>query len=346
MPKNTKINRLRIVLPHGLPPMCALKRWAKVLVLVLVSISSAVAYAEAGKMYHTGLVATKGYFSVSPDGRYLIFNTNLLAHGLRLLDLGNGKITILPTETGRNYGFPSWSPDGRQVAVVSAIVRDNRYIYEDMQITLLDATTWKQRTIAADEGVKFFPFFSEDGKTLYYFKGKKRESGKTIASRYDLFAIDLASGHEKKLTDEEFYQAGKGDDDGKTVLFQALPNYQRKIKDALDRESTSALFLYNKLTGSVSPIWIDQSSGIFELTRPLRDKAGNLFFVAAKVRPGSGRFLWFLMSSTGNGNNPLVLTELPIGLGFDIVKNTGEIYVMDKDGEELIIRKLATPAAH
>lgn len=317
------------------------------LTVFLASIASTAAYAAGEKTYRTGLEAKRGHVSVSPDGRYLIFDTDRLAHGLRLLNLSNGTIGIIPPEAGRTFGFPSWSPDGRQVAVVSAVVRDNRYIVENMQIAVLDTTTWQHRVIVASEGVKFSPFFSADGKTVYYFNGKKRESGKTVASRYDLFAIDLASGRERRLTNEEFYQAEKGDENSKSVLFMAVGGKRYKeIKDAFGKWGGNTLYLYDRQNGNAVPISMDQSSGIFNFSEPQRDKAGNLYFIAAKKRPGGGNFLWFLFKSTGDGKNPLILSELPISFGFDIAKNTGEIYVMDKIGEEMIIRKLATTAVH
>lgn len=332
-----------------------LSRFA-VIVLMLFFASLACRVADAGEqqIYRTGLEAKKGYLAVSPDGARLVLKTDHLAHGLRLLNLRNGKMATIPCEVGRTFGLPGWSSDGRQVAVVSTAVRDNRPVVDDSRITLLDTTTWQYRNISLSEGVKTFPFFSANGKTVYYFNGKKREGGKTPANRYDLFAIDLASGQETKLTDEEFYQAGKGDDNGKTVLFQAIGGKRYKgIKDA----SKSTLYLYDKQNGNVAPISIKnnsgvfdfsspQNSGIFEFSSPQRDKLGNLFFIAAKARPGGGNFLWFLFATIGNGGNPVALTELPIALKFDIAKNTGEIYVMDKTGEELIIRKLATTAAH
>lgn len=298
------------------------------------------------KVFRTGLEAKKGRFAVSPDGRQIVFETDRIAHGLRLLNLNSGEIRVLPSEAGRTFGFPGWSPDGKQLAVVSAPVRDSRYVIDDIQIVLLDATTWRSRAIASGEGVKFFPFFSADGKTVYYFKGKKRESGKTVASRYDLFAIDLASGREEKLTDQEFFLAAKGNDDGNTILFSATPNFNKKVKDAFGEESRNALFRYGKISGNIALTEIDQSSGIFNFFTPQRDKAGNLFFVTAKVRPGGGNYLWFLVRSTPDGKSPAFLTQLPISMGFDIARNTGEIYVMDKQGEEIIFRKLPVLADH
>jgi hypothetical protein len=194
--------------------------------------------------------------------------------------------------------------------------------------------------------VKFSPFFSQDGKTVYYFKGKKRERGKTPASRYDLFGVDLAGGQESRLTDEEFFAVGNGDDAPDSLLFDATPNFNKRSADALGEDGRSALFIYNKATKAVAPIKMDQSLGIFNFSRPQRDRAGNLYFISAKARPGGGHYLWYLVRSDKAGNRPELLTELPISMEFDIARETGDIYVMDKDGKELIIRKLAAKAAY
>jgi Tol biopolymer transport system component len=304
------------------------------------------------KVFRTGLEATKGWFTVSPDGRYLVFKTNLFAHGLglRLLDLRTGHITVLPEVKGRSLGFPDWSPDGKQLAVLSAPVRDNRYVIDDMQIVLLDATTWRSRAIASGEGVKWSPFFSADGKTVYYFKGKKRESGKTPANDYDLFAIDLASGRETKLTDEAFYQASKGDEQAETVLFAAY-GWKRHPSKYFDRllkreQEQTGLYLYDKASGIIKPLQIDQSGGGVNFYEPQRDRAGNVYFITNTLPPRSSRYKFWLGRATPDGKSPALLTELPIDMGFDIARNTGEIYVMDKQGEEIIFRRLPVLADH
>lgn len=293
-------------------------------------------------MYRTGLEAKKGRFAVSPDGQQLVFTTDQLVHGLRLLDLRSGTITVIPEGEGRNFGFPAWSPDGKQLVVVSAVVKDNHYSLDGMEIELLDVGTWRKRSIAAGDGVKFFPFFSADGKAVYYSKGKRRESGKTPASRYDLYSIDLASTSETRLTHKEFYQLGTGDDDKTSVLFSAT----NSGKDAFGVTTRNALFLYEKATGYVSLLDIDQSSGIFDFISPQRDQTGNLYFISAKAGPGGGNYLWSLVRSNRDGRRAEILTDLPISMRFSIAKKTGEIYVMDKKGEELIIRRLAVRAAH
>lgn len=318
----------------------------KTLILILLAALNALAHAEEEKMYRTDLESNKGWFAVSPDGRQLVFTTNKLSHGLRLIDLKTGNIKTLPVDNGRNFGFPSWSPDGKWIVLVSAEVIDGHYSLNNMEIVLLEVGSWQRRTIAAGDGVKNSPFFSVDGNAVLYFKGQKRESGKTPAARYELYSIDLASGREIQLTNEEFYQASKGNDDGRTVLLSATPNFNKRQKDALGVESRNALFLYDKANGSISNISVDQSSGIFDFTKPKRDKAGNLYFVSAKAPPGGGNYIWFLMRATSEGKQPIVLTSMQISMSFDIARNTGEIFVMDRAGEELIFRRLTIQAAH
>lgn len=323
-----------------------IRKSTKVFLMLSISVSCLIVQADSVTVFRTGLEANRAYIAVSPDGQRILFDTDRLAHGLRLLNVSTGEIRIIAPETGRSIGFPSWSPDGRQIAVVSAAVIGGYYSVDGMRIIAIDAISWNFRSIASGEGVKFFPFFSHDGKTVYYFQGKMRENGKTPASHYDLVAVDLVSSQKTRLTQEEFYQAVKGDDTVYSVLFSAIPNFNKRFKDSFGQESRSTLFNFDKATKSIAPIKIDQSSGIFDFSQPQRDPMGNLYFISAKARPGGGHYLWYLVRSDKAGSRPELLTELPISMEFDIARETGDIYVMDKDGKELIIRRLAAKAAY
>jgi hypothetical protein len=318
------------------------------------------------KILHTGLSGKGSEFAVSPDGKHLLFTTGSLPHGLRVLDSQSGRTEVIPMEVGRVWEMPRWAPDGKQVVAISTVVRDNHYIVGDMQVILIDPKTWKYRSISSGEGVKIFPFFSADKSLVYFFKGVKRTSGATPASGFDLYAINVTTGKEEQLTHERFYQISRGDEDGKSVLFGGAPRV-KNVRDA-GTKTQNAIFQYSKTDQRLIPVGIAQSVGLsnihslahnlvdamlqpgalMEIRSPIRDKAGNLFFVAAKSRPGGGPYQWFVFRANDANKPPILLTELPVavGLGFDLARQTGEIYVMDKRADEIIFRRLRALANH
>lgn len=317
------------------------------------------------KILHTGLNGKGGEFAISPDGKHLLFTTGSLSHGLRILDPQSGRTGVIPMEAGRMWGMPSWAPDGTQVVAISTAVRDNHVMVGDMQVILIDPKTWKHRSISSGEGVKIFPFFSADKSLVYFFKGVKRTSGYTPASRFDLYVINVTTGKEIQLTHEQFYQVSRGDDDGKSVLFEGIPRAKR-VTDAFSTKTQNTVFRYSKTDQRLIPVDFHQSTGLpnvhnpvrdkvdvimqpnalFSISSPIRDKAGNLFFVAAKLPPGSGRYQWFVFRANDANKPPIPLTELPIGLDFDLARQTGEIYVMDKRADEIVFRRLRALANH
>ncbi|SDI12678.1 TolB family protein [Propionivibrio dicarboxylicus] len=315
--------------------------------IAFLSLATALpAYTET--VYRTGLQAERGHLAVSPDGKRLAFTTNRLAHGMRLLDTDSGLVTQIPTQPGRNIGFPSWAPDGRSLVAISADTHTGYYNRDDMRIVLLDTKTWQERILANSGGVKFDPVFSPDGKTIYYFKGKKRKQGKTPASNFDLFAVDIESGREQRLTHEEYYLISMGDADGNNVLFEGegggtLPE-EKGPHGLIGHWPT--LLKFDIGTSALTMIRVDHRSELFNFSNPKRDKAGNLYFIAAKLRPGGGNYLWYLANSAPDGSNAKIVTELPISMEFCIARNTGAIFVMDRDGAEIILRKLNVTAAH
>lgn len=298
--------------------------------------------------YRTGLQAERGRLAVSPDGRRIAFTTDRLAHGMRLLDTESGVITQIPTQPGRNLGFPSWSPDGKMLVAVSADTHTGYYGLDGMRIVLLDTRTWEERIILSGDGVKFDPFFSADGKTIYYFKGMKRKEGKTAASRFDLFSVGIENKQEHQLTNEEYYEISAGDEDGEVVVFKATAGKnsreERGANGLVGRWPT--LLVFDKATSALSTIRVEPNVALFNFSAPKRDKGGSLYFIAASLRRGGGPYEWYLVRSTSDGRSPQILCELPISMEFSIARNTGAIFVMDRDGTEIILRKLDITAVH
>jgi TolB protein len=97
--------------------------------------------------------------SLSPDGRYVIFEQRqdpheILSSEIELWDSTTDTVKVLARGTD-----PSWSPDGRTV-----LFKAPREATGELQITILDITSGARRTLAA--GVH--PQFSPDGREIVY----------------------------------------------------------------------------------------------------------------------------------------------------------------------------------
>lgn len=312
-------------------------RWVTLLLIWFTGICS-FAHGEE-KVFRTGIESDGAALAASPDGQFVLFTTGRPTRELRLLDVASGEIRVIPGDFGRIHSFPVWSRDGLRVAAVSTVVRKGHYVLDDVQIVVFEPHTWMRRVITSGEGVRLHPFFSRDGKTVYYFKGKKRESGKTVGKDYDLFAVDLESGRETQLTHTKTFTMGPGDDDGKTILFETYDSKNLTsfipMGNRINSTPQAALFLYDKSTGVITSFPIDQRSGIFNFYSPLRDQSRNVYFITNKSRPREN-YRFFLYRTNPRGQNPEELAELSVSARFDIASDTGDIFVTEWQKQEPI----------
>lgn len=94
----------------------------------------------------------------------------------------------------------------RFVFLVIPQTKEKKNLYDDMQIAGIndDGTGYKHLT--NNKGLKVVPMLSHDEKTLVYFRGKERKSGRTTASDFDLYKLNLATGTETQLTNLSLYR--------------------------------------------------------------------------------------------------------------------------------------------
>ena len=121
--------------------------------------------------------------SLSPDGRYVIFEERpdpheILSSDIALWDSTTGTVKVLARGTD-----PSWSPDGRTV-LFKAPVDDAG----ELRITILDVISGARRTLAA--GVH--PQFSPDGRDVVYMTDD--------AHRTDVYVIRADGSAKRCLT--------------------------------------------------------------------------------------------------------------------------------------------------
>ncbi len=144
---------------------------------------------------------TQPVLSVSPDGRFLVFN--LLGHLFRLPAAG-GDATQLTF--GNYYDIhPAFSPDGSKIAFVST--RDG----SDGNIFILEISSGKISQLTHDFRTEM-PVWSPDGKTIAYVSILKREE--YPLNRIPMFwngdngrlsTISVAGGRPKRLSEPQTF---------------------------------------------------------------------------------------------------------------------------------------------
>lgn len=142
----------------------------------------------------------------SPDSKKLYLEFVDTSRHLRIgwMDLVTKQVTLFaPQNTQDELASPSSSADGRQLAIVIKAAASN---YDKSQIGVLDLESNTYRAITKSDSYKQFPSFSQDGKKIIYAQpARRRESGKTKFSEWDIYETDVATGVERRLTDFCFF---------------------------------------------------------------------------------------------------------------------------------------------
>ncbi len=310
-------------------------------VLLLHMVASGIAHSDGEKLYRTGLRVECGNFAISPNGESLIFDTRTFGYRLRLIDLKSGENRTLPQEPDRDWRMVRWGNDGRHLVAISTLIRDSNYIIGDQRVILVDSRDWSHRVVAEGDGVKISPFFSADGKSIYYFKGKARTSGKTLAAGFDLYSIDLASLKEEKLTDQAFYQVSVGEmtPDGNTVLFSGIgaKNFPG-LKNALG-VLRDLIFAFDTRSKRLTPITDNIPPALLGQTRPRLDANGAIYFKSATKGPRPF-YDFSVYKMAKSGESPArVITELASWASFEIDKRSGDIFTPEMQHGELVFRR-------
>jgi dipeptidyl aminopeptidase/acylaminoacyl peptidase len=265
-------------------------------------------------VYKTGMMAEKGNsmipFSVSPDGKRILFSTGNRVDGVILFDLATGRKSKLPEPENTDWMVPEWSNDGKQLVTMATPINDGHYQLDAMEVILLNPNDWSYRVLAASPGVNGASFFSLDQKTIYYFKGKLREPGrKTLANKFDLYAYNLNTNQETRLTNGEvMFLVRLGYDYGQSIYLSAIASPDSPW--AATHGVREDIYVFNKISSDLAPLDLDRSNGFLELTFAGKSKHGDIYFTASKKNPTGGNYLHFVYRCDRAGQNCAILREV------------------------------------
>ena len=148
----------------------------------------------------------------SPDGSKLAYVSFETRDGINkpvvyTHTLSNGARTIVANQKGSNSS-PTWSPDGRQLAVV--LTRDG-----NSQIYLVNPDGSNLRRISRGSSIDTEPAFSPDGRFLYF------TSDRGGSAQIYRIALDAATPPERVTFNGAFNARPQVSPDGKTLVYVA-----------------------------------------------------------------------------------------------------------------------------
>lgn len=134
----------------------------------------------------------------SPDGEKLVYgNYNALV----IVDITTGSEEILDLQGLTNAYEPDWSPDGTRIAF-HAFDRSLEEAWFDIYIINIDGTGLRRLTDSP--GGDWDPSWSPDSSRLVFHSSRKGEGWEYHL--YDLFIVDVETGQETQLTDNDYYE--------------------------------------------------------------------------------------------------------------------------------------------
>lgn len=225
----------------------------------------------------------------SPDGKKLYLDYCDTSRNCRIgwLDLAAQHVSLFtPQGTQNVMSSPSSSDDGKQLAVVIKEATSN---YETSQIGILDLEKNTYRPITKSTTFKEWPSFSHDGKKIIYGQAnRKRGSGKTRYSEWDIYEVDIATGVERRLTDFCFFIIDRPQylDDNKMFVFSGeAPSCNFPVRGNTGIEGYNSykklyqdntIFMMNGAETTLKPLFTNGSASL----GPTLSRDGKIFFIS------------------------------------------------------------------
>ena len=171
----------------------------------------------------------------SPDGTRIAFESIRSGEGdeIWIAQADGSKPVQMTNGLGRRQGSPSWSPDGRWIAFNSQRQDGQWGVY------VMDAAGSAPRRITFGPSNEVMPFFSRDGKWLYF------RSDRT--GRSEIWRFPFAGGPREQVTRNGGYTAYESVD-GETLFYtkgrgNSEPLFARLLTGGAERQVLPAVYL-------------------------------------------------------------------------------------------------------
>jgi tricorn protease-like protein len=246
--------------------------------------------------------------SFSPDGKKIIFDRKKddKSFMIHLYDLTTGELSAYRSPAGEDWTMARCSFDGKRIAFTITPHIGEKWDIANSQIAVMAPDGRNVKKITNTTGFKVDSSFSHDGKKIIYVRaGRIRKEGKTAATDYDIYEVDLETGKETRLTWYKFYMMSMPyyyPDDEKIIFSAYGPpsmfpdiaeNDDESIRIRQAELNAKSLQIFKTLGDNIYVIkkgqkelpepFIKSKDG---LRRPLLTKNGTIFFQIQANKPG------------------------------------------------------------
>jgi hypothetical protein len=150
---------------------------------------------------------TIDHLSFSHDGKKILFDRCREDDcQIQVYDLETGELSAYKSPPNEQWTMARQSYDGKKIVFsIIPIGKDDYLDFLGMQIAVMDTDGKNLRKITTGSFPKLYTTFSHSGKKVLYVKaGRIRKQGRTPASGYDAWEVDIETGKEIRLTYFEY----------------------------------------------------------------------------------------------------------------------------------------------